>query len=135
MAKSIFFVHNGEPLAVPPVSLQELRLDERRHLEKWVETRTEMIGEPLLMIAREFDRFDKSDKRLDLLAMDQSGKLAIIELKRDIAGSLADLQALRYAAFCSQMTFDEVVGWRAKHAGVSEDHARQEIREFVGDAS
>jgi len=40
---------------------------------------------------------------------------------------------IRYAAFCSTLTFEAAVELRAKFAGVSVDAARQEIREFVED--
>jgi hypothetical protein len=86
------------------------------------------------VVTSEFDRFDKSGKRLDLLALDDGGKLVIIELKLDAAGSLADLQAIRYAAFCSTMKFEKVVSLYAqfrKKDGIEE--ARQAILEFLGD--
>ena len=91
--------------------------------------------EPLLLITSEYDRFEKSDKRLDLLALDKAGKLVIVELKRDVAGSLADLQAIRYAAFCSTMTLDDVVSLYAEFVKKDEEAARQTIVEFVDDAS
>ena len=33
------------------------------------------------MITSEFDRFDKSDRRLDILALDRAGRLVVVELK------------------------------------------------------
>ena len=60
--------------------------------------RPEVLGEPLLLITSEFE---ESDKRLDLLLLDRSARLVVAELKLDASGTLADQQAIRYAAFCS----------------------------------
>lgn len=93
-----------------------------------------ILMEPKNVITTEFDHFDKSKKRLDILALDEDGRLVTIELKRDAAGTLADLQAIRYAAFCANMTFDEIVKLRARYAKTTEDAARQRIRTFLDDA-
>ncbi len=119
------------PLTLVPTSFAELGLQERQHLEEWIKKNPDILGTKLLLIASEYDRFDKSEKRLDLLALDAEGKLVIIELKRDAAGSYADLQALHYAAFCSTMTFEDIVDLYAKFAKTNTEEAEQNIREFV----
>jgi len=113
------------------VQFSEIGVQERRELEKWVLDHPEILGEELIIVSTEFDQFDKSDKRLDILALDRAGKLVIIELKRDIRGTLADLQAIRYAAFCSYMKFDEAVRLRSEYKGSAEEEARDELREFI----
>jgi hypothetical protein len=124
---------NGSAKLLNPVDLSKLGFKERQHLEHWIERHPEILGSKLLIITSEFDRFDKSKKRLDILALDEDGRLVIIELKRDAAGT-ADLQAIRYAAFCANMTFDEIVRYRAAYAKIADDVARQQIRTFVDDA-
>ena len=121
------------PGALQPTPFVDLNVKERQHLEEWIKQNPEILGEKFLLIAAEFDKFDKSDKRLDLLMLDRGGRLAIVELKRDAAGSQADLQALRYAAFCSTMTFEEVATSYAKSAGLSDQEAKQKIVDFLGD--
>jgi hypothetical protein len=121
-------------LTITPTTFADLKVDERKNLEEWIKENPDILGTKLLLITSEFDRFDKSEKRLDLLALDDKGKLVIIELKRDAAGSHADLQAIRYAAFCSTMRFEEMVNLYAhfaKKGGIEE--ARQDILGFVGD--
>ena len=58
----------------------------------------EIAGESLRIIPRGFERFDKSGKRSDLLALDKQ--------KGDPGRTLADLQTTRRAAFSFNSTFD-----------------------------
>ena len=56
---------------------------ERQDIEEWVEKNPEILGEKLLIIQKEFDGFDDTNERLDLLALDLEGNLVIIELRND----------------------------------------------------
>src|SRR5713226_115158 len=109
MKNRIVLMDQGKSLTLTQTSFAELLVKERQDLEEWNKANPDILGAELLLITSEYDRFDKSDLRLDLMAIDRKGKLVIIELKRDVKGTLADLQALRYAAFCSTMTFQDVV--------------------------
>lgn len=82
---------------------------ERQDIEKWVEFNPDLLGEDLYILTTEYDRFDKTNERLDLLAIDKDGTLAVIELKRDTSGKNIELQALKYAAYCSTLTLEDVV--------------------------
>ena len=62
-----------------------------------------------LLIREEFDDWDESKRRIDLLAIDRDANLVVIELKRDGSGGHMELQALRYAAMVSTMTFEDAV--------------------------
>ena len=136
MANQIFILDPSDktPQAVTPLTFAGLGLKERADLEEWIKVNPDILGTKLLVIKDEYDRFEKSDKRLDLLALDDLGKLVIIELKRDAAGSLADLQAVRYAAFCSTLTLSEVVDLLAEYAEISVESAKQRVQEFVTNA-
>ena len=90
---------------------------ERQHLEKWIEKNPDLLGEELLIITNEYDKFDKTKERLDLLALDREGNVVVIELKRDDSGKNVDLQALKYAAYCSTLTLDKVVSIYRKYHG------------------
>jgi len=109
---------------------------ERRDIEKWIENCPDILGEELLIISTEYDRFDKTNERLDLLAIDKDGNLVVIELKRDDTGKYVDLQAIKYAAYCSNMTFSEVVKLycnylHKKGRSITEEKAKNEILEFI----
>jgi hypothetical protein len=120
------------PVAVNPTSFAAMGLRERADLQEWVINHPTLLGEELLFITSEFDRFDASALRLDILALDRDGNLVIVELKLDASRSLADLQALRYAAFCSTMTMDDVVRHMAVAQGLSSEEADERIKSFLG---
>lgn len=136
MANQIFILDPSDKtsLTVKPIKFAELGLKERADLEEWIKVNPDILGTRILIIKDEYEGFEKSDKRLDLLAIDDRGKVVIVELKRDAAGSLADLQAIRYAAFCSTLTFEQVVDLLAEYTKVSGEAAKQKIQEFVADA-
>jgi len=114
-----------------------LSIWERRHIEEWVRSNPEILGEDLLVVSIEFDRFNKSSDRLDLLAVDRQGNLVVVELKRDSAAGYADLQAIRYAAMVSSMTIDKLVPYYIGYKKTYDDEAltdleaREQIIEFV----
>jgi hypothetical protein len=111
---------------------------ERQDLEKWVEENPDIVGEELLIITTEYDKFDKTDERLDLLAIDREGNLVVLELKRDDSGKDVELQAIKYAAYCSTLTFDEIIELHRQYLikkgkTIDSDNIRQRITQFVSD--
>jgi hypothetical protein len=113
------------------VSFASLGVREREHLEKWIENNPAILGSNLLILSTEFDKFDRSNERLDLLAIDDKGKLVVVELKRDVSGTFADLQAIRYAAYCSTMTLTTAVELRSQYSGKGLNEAEAEIRSHI----
>lgn len=94
-------------------SFAEAGLREREHLQEWLATTPDAlgqaIGEELLIIQKEFDGFDGTRERLDLLALDRSGQLVVIENKLDDSGRDVVWQALKYAAYCSSLKKAEII--------------------------
>lgn len=87
-----------------------------------------------MLLAEEFSHWEDSRRRIDLLALDSDANLVVIELKRDEDGGHMELQALRYAAMVSTMTFQEAVDTHArflKQQGLEID-AKTNILEFLG---
>lgn len=60
-----------------------------------------------LVISEEFSDWEDSKRRIDLLAIDKQANLVVIELKRDDIGAHMELQAVRYAAMISTMSFSK----------------------------
>lgn len=98
-------------------SFSEVGFREREHLQEWLATMPDALCEAmsegedgLLIIQKEFDGFDGTRERLDLLALDKSGQLVVIENKLDDSGRDVVWQALKYAAYCSSLKKAEIVG-------------------------
>jgi len=62
--------------------------------------------------AEEFGEWSESARRIDLLGLDKQANLVVIELKRTEDGGHMELQAIRYAAMVSAMTFEQAVAAR-----------------------
>lgn len=118
-------------------SFVALEVWERRHIQEWVREHPEILGEDLLIVSMEFDRFQGSRDRLDLLAVDRGGNLVVVELKRDPSAGHADLQAIRYAAMVSTMTVERLLPYYANYhkkttgQDVSEEDLRAKLVRFI----
>ena len=90
-------------------------LTERYDLQEWIDSDPKILSkelgedEDLLIIQKEFNRFDKTKERLDLLAIDKNGNLVIIENKLDDSGKDVTWQALKYVSYCSTLTKNEII--------------------------
>ena len=110
---------------------------ERKHIQEWVRNYPEMLGEDLLIVSMEFDRFEGSKDRLDLLAIDREGNLVVVELKRDLFAGYADLQSIRYAAMVSTMTVEQLLAHysdyhkKTTNKEASSEELQSRIDEFV----
>ena len=87
----------------------ELNLRERDHLQEWLANQPDALGEELLVIQKEFDGFEETRERLDLLALDKGGNLVVIENKLDDSGRDVVWQALKYTAYVSSLTKMQIV--------------------------
>lgn len=122
-------------------TFSELALKERVDIQEWIIACPQLLGEDLFIVTAEFDQFDRTSERLDLLAVDRKGKLVVAELKRSAVGTKADLQALRYAAYCSTLGIDDIAelhtayGRTRGQTELSAEAAREAILEFIDDPS
>ena len=119
--------------AISEVDFASLKIEERRHIQEWIADNSGLLGEKLLIISKEFDQFDKTAERLDLLAVDDDGRLVIIELKRDDSGKDAHWQALKYGSYINGATLPQIARILAKHRQESsEEEAMTVLAEHVG---
>jgi hypothetical protein len=131
---ALFEITSDAITRVQRADFVDLKLLERQDLQRRLRDHIEVISSDTLVIAEEFSSWDRSDRRIDLLGVDQQGRLVVIELKRTADDKLGDLQALRYAAMISRMTFDEAVTHFASYLsqrGLDRD-ARSTLLEFLG---
>ena len=96
-------------IKVEKKTFKSLGLDERHNLQEWIAKAPSSLGEDLLIIQKEFDGFADTKERLDLLAIDKSGNLVIIENKLDDSGRDVTWQAIKYASYCSSLSKSDVV--------------------------
>lgn len=131
----IYEFSKREIVAVPKTTFSQAQLQERRDLQRLLRNSVSVIAPDTLVIAEEFGDWDESRRRIDLLGIDRAANLVVIELKRTEDGGHMELQAIRYAAMISAMTFDKAVdvfaGYLAQAGGESRD-ARTELLDFLG---
>lgn len=87
----------------------ELGFREREHLQEWIAKNPDVLGEELLIIQKEYDGFNDTNERLDLLALDKESNLVIIENKLDDTGRDVTWQALKYTSYCSTLSTSQIV--------------------------
>ncbi len=127
----------GSPKLIDPATFQSLKAREVQEIERWLKQQPGLMGEKLKIVGSQFAGFDKTLDRLDLLALDRDGKLVVVEIKRDDSGSGQDLQALRYAAYVSTLTAEQIVGlyrcYESKEHGreMTASEARKELEDFI----
>jgi alkylated DNA nucleotide flippase Atl1 len=133
----LFHVEGDRAKPARSISLADAGLRERQHLQEWVVANPTMLGDEILIVTMEFDRWihgagSPTRDRLDVLGIDPSGTLVVAELKRDDAGDSAELQALRYAAMVSRFDEELLVAAYRNHLArlgefVTDDEARSRL--------
>lgn len=119
---------------VSEASFDEIECKERKDLQEWIVSNPAILGEDLLIIQKEFADFDNTNERLDLLALDKTGKLVVIENKTDDTGKDVVWQAVKYASYCSTLSAVQVRDIYAKYITKNnlDLDAEKEILEFLG---
>lgn len=136
--EQLYTVDGATATPAERVSLAEAGLLERQHLQEWVIAHPEILGEDVLIITFEFDRWitgagTPTWERLDVLALDRTGRLIVAELKRDIAPDAVVVQALNYAAMVSRFNLDLLIeAYGARRGGdLSAVQLQEELREWA----
>ncbi|WP_205544159.1 endonuclease NucS domain-containing protein [Rubrobacter indicoceani] len=102
---------------------------ERFDIQEWIAVSPEILGEDLLIIAKEYRLL--SGIRMDLLAVDRNASLVIVELKRDDSGNAVEWQAIKYASYCSNFTSEQIFSFYTNYFGEDVETAQEKIEEFV----
>ncbi|MFG3702851.1 endonuclease NucS domain-containing protein [Micromonospora sp. NPDC047620] len=125
MAEELLFTVDGAT-AVPArrISLAEAGLLERQHLQQWVIDHPELIGAGVKVVTFEYGKWvsgggTATADRLDVLGLDRTGRLVVVELKRDRAPDTVTMQAINYAAMVRRFSLDILADVHAAHLGGS----------------
>lgn len=117
-------------------NFSELGFRERDHLQEWIAKNPDVLGEEdeLLIIQKEFDGFNDTNERLDLLALNKKGDLVIIENKLDDSGRDVVWQALKYTSYCSTLSTSQVINIYQDYLNKrsTDENAKANIMEFMG---
>ncbi len=114
----LFTAAGAQAQPLTPTTFAQEGLRERDHLQEWVIAHPEVLGTGLLVVTAEFDSWQTADgvasrDRLDVLALESSGRLVVAELKRD-ADRDVHLQAITYAALVSRFDISTLAAAHAK---------------------
>lgn len=109
MDMAIYQVTEDEIKTISRTTFSEAGLKEREDLQRLLKHQIEIISPDTLVVAEEFGEWDESRRRIDLLGIDKQANIVVIELKRTEDGGHMELQAVRYAAMVSTLTFDRLV--------------------------
>ena len=115
-------------------SFEAAGVRERTDLQRLLKDRIDVVCPDVVVLSEGFRDWEDSRRELDLLAIDQNGNLVVIELKRTADAGHAELQAIRYAAMVSAMTFEKAVEVFGDHLRKSGPAANptEELLQFLG---
>lgn len=108
----LFLIDGAKASEASKTTLAEADLQERAHLQEWVVQNPDILGDDVLIVTTEYDKWAAdvdgapAKDRLDILGLDGSGRLVVVELKRDTANRDIHLQAITYAALVSRFDID-----------------------------
>jgi hypothetical protein len=109
-------IYEIQPETLTP--LQEVTFASKKILEEDIQRIFRMyidaIAPDTFVLAEEFSDWADSWRSIDLLCLDKAANLVVVELKRTQDGGHMELQAIRYAAMISKMTFADAVAAHAK---------------------
>jgi len=131
---AIYQITENEIKAISRTTFSESGLKEREDLQRLLKYKIEIISPDTLVVAEEFGEWDESRRRIDLLGIDKHANIVVIELKRTEDGGHMELQAVRYAAMVSTLTFDRLVDIYADYIKTNDLDldAEASILEFLG---
>jgi RecB family endonuclease NucS len=100
---------------------------ETEDLEKWIESNPSILGQDILIIGKEIPT---KSGIIDLLGIDKSGDLIIIELKRDKIPREAISQAIDYTSDVASWNKDKLNEICTKYTGLElEDYLNEKFED------
>lgn len=131
---AIYQITDDEIKTITRTTFSATGLKEREDLQRLLKHQIEIISPNTLVVAEEFGEWDESRRRIDLLGIDKQANIVVIELKRTEDGGHMELQAVRYAAMVSTLTFDRLVDIYSIYIQANEldRNAETSLLDFLG---
>ena len=131
---AIYQIESNDITPIQETNFASQGLKERDDLQRLLKNKIEVISKHTLIVAEEFGGWDESRRRIDLLGIDTNANIVVIELKRTEDGGHMELQAIRYAAMVSTLTFEKVVDIYEKYLKENncDDNPREMLLAFLG---
>lgn len=131
---TVYKIENGQVTPVERTSFAQQGLRERSDIQRMFKAQIEILSPDTLVVAEEFGDWEDSRRRIDLLGLDRNANLVVIELKRTEDAGHLELQAIRYAAMISTITFDELVTIHGRYleANATPGDAADRLLSFLG---
>jgi hypothetical protein len=132
---AIYKLNPDSLLQLEETTFESAQVLERRDLQRLLRQQPKILSPDteILIISEEFGEWEDSRRRIDLLALDKQARLVVIELKRNETGGHMELQAVRYAAMVSTLTFEkatEICRQFLEKTG-QQKNAREELLGFL----
>lgn len=130
----LFHLAKEKLAALEPTTFEGVGIRERADLQRVLRSNIDAIAPNCLVISEEFDEWADSKRRIDLLAVDREARLVVVELKRSEDGGHMELQAIRYAAMVSTLTFERAVLLYARFLNLNGEtgEAQTRLLDFLG---
>jgi len=103
----IYEMTNDHITPLAETTFPAAKIREREHLQRLLREQIDVVCADTLVLAEAFRDWEDSKREIDLLGIDKDANLVVIELKRTEDAGHAELQAIRYAAMVSAMTFEK----------------------------
>lgn len=131
----IYRIADDKIVSMKTTTFGQEGLKERQDLQRMLKDNISVLSpdDEILVVAEEYSNWEDSKRRIDLLGIDKRANLVVIELKRTEDGGHMDLQAIRYAAMISTLTFDDLVSAYSEYLvkSESEKDAEGELLKFL----
>lgn len=138
----VFTAHPGRVNLARRITLAEAGLKERNDLQEWIRAHPDILGLAVRIVTYEFDRWASGTgnhgDRLDLLGLDEDGRLVVAELKRDGAPESVEMQAVKYASYASRFSNETLAACHAAYlrkttdTEVTDEDALAQLDEHCG---
>jgi hypothetical protein len=131
---ALYEINTDNLTKISETTFDQVGLRERTDLQRLLKNQIDVISPDTLIISEEFGEWQESKRRIDLLGLDKDANLVVIELKRTEDGGHMELQAIRYAAMISTMTFEKVVEIYSRYLsrnGKAENEPKRAILDFL----